>query len=441
MAEITVKFNEIIGKIKPMHAVNNGPVDGGRFGGNVDLFKKAGIPYARNHDASFSRMYGAEHTVDVAYVFPDFNADENDPASYDFFYTDKYVKDCEKAGTHMFYRLGHRIEHEEKKYGTFPPKDFKKWARICEHIIRHYTEGWADGFRFKMEYWEIWNEFDCLGPNNTRLCWQGTDEQFYEFFEIVAKYLKKKFPKLKIGGPAFCSYDEKEGFLKYMKAHKVPMDFYSYHCYPNEPKTMVDLAERQQKYLTKYGYGKVEKILDEWNYLYGSWWGEDMGLTYQTIQSIKGAAFVTACQIAAQNTHIDMLMYYDARPQNSFNGLFGRSPVQILKPYWSFVTFNELYKLSNQCKAESDNKNVYTLAAAKGDKKAVLISYYDNTDKLKAKKIKVNLESVKAGSLAEVYIVDANNDYKKAVSFVTGGRKAELYLDMEPNTIAQILIK
>ena len=44
----------------------------------------------------------------------------------------------EAAGTKVFYRLGHRIEHEVKKYGTLPPKDFKKWAVICEHIIRHY---------------------------------------------------------------------------------------------------------------------------------------------------------------------------------------------------------------------------------------------------------------------------------------------------------------
>ena len=47
----------------------------------------------------------------------------------------------EAAGTKVFYRLSHRIEHEVKKYGTLPPKDFKKWAVICEHIIRHYTEG------------------------------------------------------------------------------------------------------------------------------------------------------------------------------------------------------------------------------------------------------------------------------------------------------------
>ncbi len=28
-----------------------------------------------------------------------------------------------------------------------PPKDFKKWAVICEHIIRHYDENWANGYQ------------------------------------------------------------------------------------------------------------------------------------------------------------------------------------------------------------------------------------------------------------------------------------------------------
>ena len=29
-----------------------------------------------------------------------------------------------------------------------------------EHIIRHYTEGWADGMHRDMQYWDIWNQPD-----------------------------------------------------------------------------------------------------------------------------------------------------------------------------------------------------------------------------------------------------------------------------------------
>lgn len=148
MEEIKIDFTKGSGMVKPMHAVNNGPVGSARSGrSTVSYFKEAGIPYARNHDASFSTAYGGEYTVDVHRIFPDFDADEEECTSYDFQVTDQYVKNCFDAGTEVFYRLGAAIEHGKKK-GTIPPKDFHKWAVICEHIIRHYTEGWANGFHY-----------------------------------------------------------------------------------------------------------------------------------------------------------------------------------------------------------------------------------------------------------------------------------------------------
>lgn len=157
MGRIVVNFDKILGRIKPMHCVNNGPA--AQSNDTLEntyfyLYKDLGIPYARNHDASFYSKYGLEHTVDVNNIFRDFDADPEDPKSYDFACTDDYIKMTELCGTHHFYRLGSRIEHEIKKYGTVVPKDFKKWAVICEYIIRHYTEGWADGFFYDM-------------PNNT----------------------------------------------------------------------------------------------------------------------------------------------------------------------------------------------------------------------------------------------------------------------------------
>ncbi|MBQ2668665.1 MAG: hypothetical protein IJF56_08585, partial [Clostridia bacterium] len=162
MSKVHVNFGKTIGKIKVMHAVNNGPFVAGKdqTRGNQDDWQAARIPYARNHDASFFSGYGGEHTVDVHAIFPNFDADVNDPVSYDFPCTDLYLKQTIQYGTEPFYRLGSKIEHGVKKYGTVKPKDFQKWAEICEHIIRHYTEGWADGFHHTITYWEIWNEPD-----------------------------------------------------------------------------------------------------------------------------------------------------------------------------------------------------------------------------------------------------------------------------------------
>ena len=151
MEFVNVNFDHTIGRIKPMHAVNNGPLAGSdveQVRSNFDDYKAAGIPYARNHDASFCSSYGGEHTVDVHAVFPDFSKNPYDPRSYDFALTDDYLATIVNAGTKVFYRLGSKIEHWRKKYGTIVPADFRKWAVVCEHIVRHYTLGWADGFHY-----------------------------------------------------------------------------------------------------------------------------------------------------------------------------------------------------------------------------------------------------------------------------------------------------
>ena len=62
---VLIETNHVLGKIKPMNAVNNGPVKGARMfplSGNFDSFKEAGIPYVRNHDAAFCAAYGGEHS-------------------------------------------------------------------------------------------------------------------------------------------------------------------------------------------------------------------------------------------------------------------------------------------------------------------------------------------------------------------------------------------
>ena len=124
MNTISVDFSKECGIIKPMNAVNNGPAGSQvRKISNYDLYTAARIPYARLHDTAFAN----EWLVDVHRIFRDFDADENDPASYVFGPTDNYLKNIEKCGTKIYYRLGAAIEHGYR-YGTIPPKDNLKWA-------------------------------------------------------------------------------------------------------------------------------------------------------------------------------------------------------------------------------------------------------------------------------------------------------------------------
>ncbi len=200
MAKISVNFDKVTGKIKPMHCVNGGPIKSLVYGGAATMedFKAARFPFVRNHDVSYCSNFGGEHIVDISAIFPNFEKDAYDEASYDFELTDEYIKRIYEVGSESFYRLGQKIEHWQKKYGSVPPSDFKKWAVICEHIIRHYNEKWNDGFELDIKYWEVWNE-----PDNIPACWTGTIEEYYSLYEITASHLKKCFPNIRVGGAAF----------------------------------------------------------------------------------------------------------------------------------------------------------------------------------------------------------------------------------------------
>ena len=417
MTNVSIDFSTSVGKMKPMHSVNNGPVY--KFAAdqritNYEAYKAAGIPYARNHDASFCATYGGEHIVDVNMIFTDFDADPYDPESYDFQLTDEYLRMIEMGGAKCFYRLGSKIEHWSKKYNTLPPKDFNKWAVVCEHIIRHYCYGWADGFNMDIEYWEIWNEAD-LDPDDSthKRCWGGTAKQFYELFNITLTHLKKCFPELKIGGPAIANSNNMEwirGFFDSLGETKP--DFFSWHVYADTVENVQGKIRRMRKVLDDYGLTECESILNEWNYVKG-WEGEVWQYSLRMEKSLKGAAFVAATMLMSQSEELDNLMYYDARP-GGMNGLFSTDNITVkLKGYYPFYMFNQLYRQGEQVKAESDDDTVW-VCAAKGEEQCAMVTYYndDDANAPAEKTVKLafsgvtNPEKVKV----ECYLLDADHD-------------------------------
>ena len=381
MHTVKIDFSVCTGKIKPMNGVNNGPMAESERGiSNFRTYADLEIPYARNHDASFFEGYGGEHTVDVHRIFKNFDADENDPKSYVFEPTDEYTLNTFKAGTKVFYRLGASIEHGYK-YGTYPPKDFHKWARICEHIIRHYNEGWADGFCLGIEYWEIWNEPDCRNHDGSNPCWQGTNKEFIELYAVAAAHLKKCFPHLKIGGPAFTAPKHGElqlAFLRAVKERNLPFDFYSFHRYLKTPMEIFRAEEMARSSLEMFGLQVPELILDEWNYIKG-WREEEWSYSLRMEKSLKGASLVAGTMCAGQASGIDMLMYYDARPCGMC-GLFDTDTLEPLKTYHTFICFRDLARLGNAVKTDAVSGDIYTCAARNDDRAAIMLTRYQDED-------------------------------------------------------------
>lgn len=411
--KITVDFSQTCGQIKPMNAVNNGPTRGNVRGSSpfFDRFKEAKIPYARLHDSCFYTGYGGEWAVDVHRIFRDFNADENDPASYIFEPTDNYIQNIVDAGTKVFYRLGASIEHDYK-FGTFPPKDTLKWARICEHIILHYTQGWANGFHYDIEYWEIWNEPDCKNADGSNPCWQGTMQEFCDFYVEVSKYLKGKFPNLKIGGPAVCTIWQPEFtelFLSTVKEKQGVLDFFSYHRYGSTVEDMKATIEQANSLLDKYGYGEVETSLNEWNYNQG-WVGEVYKASMRAIKGLKGSSFMLGCMCIGQASKLNSMMYYDARPSN-WSG-FDMDTDTPKKSYYGLKAFSAVRDLTTCVPTQTDGEFVYSVASSNGEERAILLTYFNDEITAPSKDIKVEFKNAGFGDKVKVeyYLLGETHD-------------------------------
>ncbi|MBP3592479.1 MAG: hypothetical protein J6K14_08360 [Clostridia bacterium] len=404
--KLSVNFEKALGSIKPMHAVGQPPFYGMYF----EKFKyltAANIPYSRLHDTGGA--YGRSVFVDIPNLFRDFDADENDEVSYDFAFTDVLLSELMKAGVKPYFRLGVTIENYPhiRAYRIYPPKDAAKWARICEHVIRHYNEGWANGFTYGIEYWEIWNEPDSKTERGSMM-WLGTEEEYFNLYAVTAKHLKKCFgDTIKIGGFASCGFyaitdpeilaAEKNGtlvdlpeskqnliyfkeyferFLAFIKAENAPIDFFSYHSYDPVGNTLMHQAY-VEKTLEAMGYGDIETHLNEWN-------------THHEVDSMgtaAAAASSAAMMCAMQDTKMSMMNFYDARlGLSNYCGLFDPRWRRPFVTYDAFLSFGTLYALGTQVEVKGAGDGLFATAATDGKESAILIANMGET-----KEVSLNL--------------------------------------------------
>lgn len=379
---VITDFSKYTGRIKPMHGVGQPPFYGTDFS-MIRYLKDAGIPFSRLHDVG--GPYGEYRWVDIPNIFRDFDADPTDPESYDFTFTDLLITALVNNGVEPFFRLGVTIENDAmiKSYRIDPPTDPHKWAVICEHIIRHYTQGWANGFYYNIRYWEIWNEPDNYEDISENQMWHGTKEQYYELYNVASKHLKKCFPHLKIGGYASCGFyalkdafvssakssprmeyfiDFFDGFLDNVVKNGCPLDFFSWHSYDGIENNKL-YAAYARKRLDEAGYTNTQTSCNEWN------------AEVNTRGTAHHAALVCGMMLAFQKTPLDNAMFYDARFGLSVYGsLFNPLTAQPFPAYYAFKAYNELYKLENEVELTLDNNDAYALAARKGDHGCIVIA-------------------------------------------------------------------
>lgn len=358
-ANVRVDFSTTIGAIRPLHGVNNGPITRGE---NADLsgyHATAGFPHTRLHDVHWPHP----DVVDVSTIFPLFHADPDDPANYTFAKTDDYIAAIVRNKSQVIFRLGESIE-PWTTYHNHPPADFERWAKICVHIVRHYNDGWANGFRHGIVYWEVWNE-----PESAFM-WRGTRDQYFELYEVTARAIKAHDPQLRVGGPAAT---DPEGawvvpFLHYCRDRNVPLDFFSWHLYRGTPAAYAQGAAQVRRTLDEAGFTSAQSHLNEWRY-WPTWeWlrPKDPKLyagvrdKFAATVNQEGAGFVAVTLLGFQDVPLDVANYYTA--DTSAWGMFDAFGVPS-PTYHAFRAFHELAQRPERVRSDGPSRHGVAVCA------------------------------------------------------------------------------
>lgn len=437
MKTFSVNLEKTIGRIKPLHGINNGPVSYGNLTSTVDDYRDAGIPIVRLHDPDWPNPY----QVDIPKIFPDFRADPEDPSAYRFSQTDDLIAAIYECGAEPLYRLGVSIEHYRETIYAVKPEDFDKWADVCVHVIRHYNEGWCNGFHYNIRFWEIWNEAD----GGANMWTGGTAQDYYELYGTASKRIREACPGVLVGGYAGCTVRNEAfmtGFFEYIQANHCPLDFFSWHLYTGSPERMAEDAGIAREYLRRYGYPDALSICDEWNYIEGgSDWEcmrkeashERRKAMFERMRNREGSAHAAACMIAMQNSEMDMACYYDGQPHMLFCGLFDLYAMR-MKTYYAFMAFNALYERGNQLSVEGEPENgLYALAAGDSAQSCVLVV----NRKAAEDEVGIAVESLGEKKHWTAEIIDETRDLEKTAEGDIG-EDGRITVHLEPFAVCLI---
>lgn len=384
-----VDASKATGEIRSFQGVNGQPTPVMEGLPNlVDQYKDLHISFVRTHDFMGPTELDTKFVYDdpllkwlvpipeqrtklvaagnASIIFPDWSADPEKAESYRFGPTDKVIQAIRDTGAEVYYRVGRSFGGNRE-----PPADFDKFAVVAKHIAMHYNQGWANGFHDNIRYWEFWNE--------PELFWSGTPEQFYSLYEKTARALKSADAALKVGGDAKAFPMDpgpyREGLLDYCAAHKVPLDFYSWHTYAfgsADPYDAVRIGKAIRDLLDAKGFKNAESILSEWNL--------NPDFTDVSKELLKGpvnAAFVGAVLTYLQDSAIDQAEFY--RGDATWMGLFGVHG-EYFKPAYTFKAMSTMLETPQRLEVSGgDTFGFAALAGRSADGKTVrvLISNYE----------------------------------------------------------------
>jgi hypothetical protein len=360
---IEVDFSKLTGRIRSLQQVHAGPIPPAPGAAQLhEQYKRIGVDYVRSHDVWVA--------YDIDVIFRNMQADPSNELNYNFSSTDLQVVAVKSVGAEVFYRLGY-------SWGgpSYPPGNYTKFAEICKRIVMHYNQGWANGFKYGIRYWEIWNEADF------KQFWTGTPEQYFRLYDVVARALKTVDRNLKVGGPALAGPQEfvnrwfLDDFLRFCKMNESPLDFVSWHIYTEGggPQFVAQRAYQVQQMLKQYGFDNVENILSEWNM-----YVLDENRWRPEFWNARGAAWAASALIYLESSPISKSFWYRGDSGGIF-GLFSENGT-FKKTGYVYLAMRKMLDTPVRLACTGSNNAGFATLAGKtreGDMVAVLISDFD----------------------------------------------------------------
>jgi hypothetical protein len=294
-------------------------------------------------------------------IFRNLGANPDNPASYHFGPTDKLIEGIRRIHAQVLFRLG-----RSGMTTAPPPANVARYADIIRHIVLHYDRGWDHGMHDAVKYWEVWNE-----PDLGKIFWRGTPQQYYALYAAAARAVKSADPHAQVGGPAIALVNQKtayrQGFLAFVRAHHLPLDFFSWHWYSvgaDDPYQFAEIARSQRALLDRYGFTHTRSFLDEWNYDFRQ---------LHTTPPIQVASFVASALIYMQYAPIDQSAIYRADHFFNVSGTPRTPSGQVL------IDFGALVDTPIRLRSSGTDHDGFAVLAARnadGSRIRVLVSNY-----------------------------------------------------------------
>ena len=436
-ATVRVDFSIPIGEIKPMHGMCNGPVS---YGADLSgLFREIGVPSVR-FDCTDTAI--SAYAIDVSRIFANAGADPNDASNYDFSITDKYLEAAHLAGARVVYRLGESVDLFGS-VGTANDWDIETLTRVCVNIVKHYNDGWANGYYYGIDRFEILSLEKNL--QNDEL------QERFEKYRHIADAIKFYDEELKVGGMSFDGFDgEVRDFLRFCKKKHTPLDFVTVDCFCGDPRETYNKASILERYVRTLGFDGVEIIIGKWSFADQAVLGEASlnkilsgnGEKHSSLRkelfrsqkTVKGAAFAAAFMLEMAHVNcVSLCCLYDAQPMLSpFCAIADRfgDPE---KPFYVFKTYGELYRAKNAvlCGVEEPDgfahHGIYAGAAlSESGEGYVMIASFGGCGV-----VDIRLDGVPDNIYtADVYMLDGVKNMDKCDSVPLSGMKKRLVLNV-----------